>query len=125
MASSELQNKVVWITGASSGLGKALVTECASKGAVLVLSARRVEELEKVRLSLPNPEPKIIANSGVALILLLIKSAVSLIFANIIQNDLVKLFLFVDINIDWPIINQFPKVIKSFQPYIILFSRQN
>ena len=59
MASSELQNKVVWITGASSGLGKALVTECASKGAVLVLSARRVEELEKVRLSLPNPEQHI------------------------------------------------------------------
>ncbi len=59
MASSELQNKVVWITGASSGLGKALATECASKGAVLVLSARRVEELEKVRLSLPNPEQHI------------------------------------------------------------------
>ena len=59
MASSELQNKVVWITGASSGLGKALATECASKGAVLILSARRVEELEKVRLSLPNPEQHI------------------------------------------------------------------
>ena len=59
MASSELQNKVVWITGASSGLGKALATECASKGAVLILSARRVEELEKVRLSLANPEQHI------------------------------------------------------------------
>ena len=59
MASSELQNKVVWITGASSGLGKALATECASKGAVLILSARRVEDLEKVRLSLANPEQHI------------------------------------------------------------------
>ena len=28
-----LENKVVWITGASSGLGKALARECALQGA--------------------------------------------------------------------------------------------
>ena len=48
-ASKELDQKVVWITGASSGLGKALAVECANRGAQVILSARRLEELEKVR----------------------------------------------------------------------------
>ncbi|MQW92759.1 SDR family NAD(P)-dependent oxidoreductase [Acinetobacter wanghuae] len=51
-----LQGKVVWITGASSGIGKALAYECAAQGAQVILTARRYEELENVRLSLPKPE---------------------------------------------------------------------
>lgn len=51
-----LQGKVVWITGASSGIGKALAYECAAQGAQVILTARRYEELENVRLSLPEPE---------------------------------------------------------------------
>lgn len=51
-----LNGKVVWITGASSGIGKAIAQECAAQGAQIVLTARRHEELENVRLSLPNPE---------------------------------------------------------------------
>ena len=42
-------NKVVWITGASSGLGKALALELAQYPCKLVLSARRAEELNKVK----------------------------------------------------------------------------
>lgn len=45
---SSLQNKVIWITGASSGIGEALVYECAKQGAKIVLSARRENELQRV-----------------------------------------------------------------------------
>jgi dehydrogenase/reductase SDR family protein 7B len=43
-----LQNKVVWITGASSGIGEALVYECAKQNAIIILSARRENELIRV-----------------------------------------------------------------------------
>ncbi len=46
-------NKVIWITGASSGIGEALVYELASLGTRLIISARRKEELERVKSSCP------------------------------------------------------------------------
>ncbi len=42
------RNKVVWITGATSGIGEALAYEFAGRGARLVLSARRKEPLQAV-----------------------------------------------------------------------------
>ncbi len=42
------RNKVVWITGASSGFGEALAHAFAAEGAKLILSARRVDALERV-----------------------------------------------------------------------------
>lgn len=44
-----IKGKVIWITGASSGIGEALVYELASQGARLIISARRKEELERVK----------------------------------------------------------------------------
>ncbi|GAB0088567.1 dehydrogenase/reductase SDR family member 7 [Sergentomyia squamirostris] len=46
---SSLGGKVVWITGASSGIGQSLAHILAVNGAKLVLTARRVPELDKVK----------------------------------------------------------------------------
>ena len=50
---SQINGKVVWVTGASSGIGEALAKALSARGAKLVLSARRKEELERVKRSLP------------------------------------------------------------------------
>jgi len=51
-----MKNKVVVITGASSGIGRALSIEFASKGAKLSLGARRTDLLESLRSELPGTE---------------------------------------------------------------------
>ena len=53
---SELKDKVVWITGASSGIGEAMALAAAEQGAKLVLSARREPELQRVRSACINPQ---------------------------------------------------------------------
>ena len=45
----QLKDKIIWITGASSGIGEALCYELAGKCSGLILSARRLEELERVK----------------------------------------------------------------------------
>lgn len=45
---TQLADKVVWVTGASSGIGEELVAQIAAEGAHVVLSARRLPELERV-----------------------------------------------------------------------------
>lgn len=51
-----LQNKVVWVTGASSGIGKEIATQCAKSGAKIVLSARNTDKLEAVKATLKNAD---------------------------------------------------------------------
>ena len=43
-----LKDKIVWITGASAGIGEAIAKACAGEGSKLILSARREEELLRV-----------------------------------------------------------------------------
>jgi short-subunit dehydrogenase len=52
---TQLAGKVVWITGASSGIGEALSLLASTRGARLVLSARRTAELERVRAACADP----------------------------------------------------------------------
>ncbi len=48
--------KVVWITGASSGIGAALAKIYADRETKLILSSRGAPDLEKVKSGCPNPE---------------------------------------------------------------------
>nr|AIA13161.1 short chain dehydrogenase [uncultured bacterium]AIA13386.1 short chain dehydrogenase [uncultured bacterium] len=50
---ANLTNKVIWLTGASSGIGEALAYALARKNTKLILSARRKEELERVKGNCP------------------------------------------------------------------------
>lgn len=51
-----MKDKVIVITGASSGIGKALAIECAGRGAKLVLAARRLERLSELENELSKNE---------------------------------------------------------------------
>ena len=46
MSTSSLTNKVIWLTGASSGIGEALVRELSQSGAKLAITARNREKLD-------------------------------------------------------------------------------
>ena len=46
---SALKNKVVWLTGATSGIGEGLVAPLIAQGVKLVISARRENELNRVK----------------------------------------------------------------------------
>lgn len=50
-----MNNKVVWITGASSGIGEALVYEYNKAGAKLIISSRNRDELFRVKTNCKNP----------------------------------------------------------------------
>ncbi|MCS6934506.1 MAG: SDR family oxidoreductase [Chitinophagales bacterium] len=57
---SHFRNKVVWITGASSGIGEALAYRFANEGARLILSARRSDELERVKKTCNLPDDRVL-----------------------------------------------------------------
>jgi short-subunit dehydrogenase len=46
------RDKVVWVTGASSGIGEGVARELAKRGARLILSARRTDRLERMQAEL-------------------------------------------------------------------------
>ncbi len=50
------KNKVVWITGASSGIGRALALQLDQSGTKLILSARNQDKLEAVAKSITSAE---------------------------------------------------------------------
>ena len=55
-----LANKVIWITGASSGIGEAITYALAKENCKLVISARRIEELKRVKANTKLSDDKIL-----------------------------------------------------------------
>lgn len=53
---SIFENKVVWVTGASSGIGAEIVKQVAAMGGKVILSARNKEKLDVLKKELPNEE---------------------------------------------------------------------
>ena len=49
-------NKTIWITGASSGIGKALALNFSNQNANLILSARNESSLNEVKDACKNPD---------------------------------------------------------------------
>lgn len=49
-------NKIVWITGGSSGIGEAMTKQLNAAGATVIISSRRMEELQRVKKSCKYPE---------------------------------------------------------------------
>ncbi|KAK8949404.1 11-beta-hydroxysteroid dehydrogenase-like 4A [Platanthera zijinensis] len=52
-----VEGKVVWITGASRGIGEVLAEQIACLGAKLILSSRNVTELERVKTAIVGKYP--------------------------------------------------------------------
>lgn len=52
----DFNNKIVWLTGASSGLGEAMAKAFNAAGTKLILSSRNASDLQRVQASLPRQE---------------------------------------------------------------------
>ncbi|TNF40775.1 MAG: SDR family NAD(P)-dependent oxidoreductase, partial [Cytophagales bacterium] len=51
-----MNKPVIWITGASSGIGEASAKEFSRQGYSVIISARKEKELERVKNECPYPE---------------------------------------------------------------------
>ena len=52
----QFKNKIVWVTGASSGIGEALAYELSNLGASVILSSRDVDKMRGTLKKFANPE---------------------------------------------------------------------
>ena len=66
MNSSYFHQKVVWITGASSGIGEELARQLDRAGAQLILSARNVQKLNELKESLQHKEQHLVVQVDLA-----------------------------------------------------------
>ncbi len=59
-------NQIIWLTGASSGIGEAVTYAFAKEGVHVIISARRKAELERVKANCPDPSKVTIVPLDVA-----------------------------------------------------------
>ncbi len=56
----EIKNKIAWIIGASSGIGAELCKQLSNQGATVILSARNIEKLNRIKLELKNADSHLV-----------------------------------------------------------------
>ncbi|WP_455665294.1 SDR family NAD(P)-dependent oxidoreductase [Phocaeicola sp.] len=61
-----LQNKIILVTGASSGIGRAIAIECSRMGATVILTARNKERLQETLLMMEEQEKHLIITADLA-----------------------------------------------------------
>ena len=66
MKTAYYKNKKIWITGASSGIGRAMAIELSRLGAYLILSSRSKEKLEETQSLLQYPDHSEIISLDIA-----------------------------------------------------------
>lgn len=81
MKTTYFQDKTIWITGASSGIGESFAKKLSALGAYVILSARRKGELERVKSSLAHP-----AKSEIAIIDMLSKEEIDLVSKRLLSK---------------------------------------
>ena len=54
------ENKIIWVTGASSGIGEELCKQLANRNSILILSARTEETLIRIKSSLKNSDQHLV-----------------------------------------------------------------
>lgn len=59
-AAGDFNGKVVWITGASSGIGASLARDLTRKGAQVIISARRADALREVAATCSGPHRPVV-----------------------------------------------------------------
>jgi len=60
----DLKNRRIWITGASMGIGRSLTLELARRGAIMILTARGTEKLQKLQMEVREQGGSAIIKSG-------------------------------------------------------------
>jgi short-subunit dehydrogenase len=82
----KLDHKTVLLTGATGGIGRAIATALAARGASLILSSRKQTELEQLAASMPGTRHRVIASDlaeeGAALKLLEAAGDIDVLVAN-------------------------------------------
>jgi short-subunit dehydrogenase len=82
----KLDHKTVLLTGATGGIGRAIATALAARGASLILSSRKQTELEQLATSMPGTRHRVIASDlaeeGAALKLLEAAGDIDVLVAN-------------------------------------------
>lgn len=57
-----LQNKTILVTGASSGIGRAIAVECSRMGALLIITGRNEERLKETHVIVIGRRPFYVAS---------------------------------------------------------------